>query len=159
VRLGRDRRILEDIGAEVVRFVDDEDRPCARVGTQARHLGLDLPVERRAGAFDAEAHLPGDGLEEVHHVASGERHVEDAIKTGVELGEDAARGAGLAATAVAGDQADAAQVEQMREADVELATAGRGKELVGADLLAEGVAREGEMFRYMSEVLAEFAQR
>jgi len=28
----------------------------------------------------------------------------------------------------------------------ELATAGRGKELVGADLLAEGVAREGEMF-------------
>ncbi len=64
----------------------------------------------------------------------------------MELGEDAARGAGLAAAAVAGDQADAAQVEQVREADVELATAGGGKELVGGDFLAEGMAREREVF-------------
>jgi hypothetical protein len=34
----------------------------------------------------------------------------------------------------------------MREADVELATAGRGEELVGGDLLAEGMARQGEVF-------------
>jgi hypothetical protein len=64
----------------------------------------------------------------------------------VQLGEDAARGAGLAAAAVAGDQPDASQVEQVREADVELATAGGGKEFVGGDLLAEGMAREGEVF-------------
>ena len=129
--VGEQAEILEDIGAEVVRFVDDEDGPGAGVGAEARHLRLDLPVERGAGAFDAQPHLPGDGLEEIHHVAGGERHIEDAIETGVELGEDAARGAGLAAAAVAGDQADAAQVEQMREADVELATAGGGEEFVG----------------------------
>ena len=104
-----------------------------RASAQRRETSrLDLAIERGARAFDAEAHLPGDGLEEVHDVAGGERHVEDAIEPGVELGEDAAHGAGLAAAAVAGDQADAAQVEQVREADVELATAGRGKELVGA---------------------------
>jgi hypothetical protein len=130
----------------VVRLVDDEDRPGARVGTQARHLTLDLPVERGAGAFDAEAHLPGDGLEEVHDVAGGERDVDDAIEAGVELGEDAARGARLATAAVASDEPDAAQVEQMREADIELAAAGRGKEVVGGDLLAEGVARQCEVF-------------
>jgi len=128
-----------------MRFVDHEDGPGARVAAEAGHLTLDLPVERGAGAFDAEAHLPGDGLEEVHDVAGGERDVEDAVEAGVELGEDAARGASLAAAAVAGDQTDAAQVEQVREADVELATAGRGKELVGRDFLPEGMAREGEV--------------
>jgi hypothetical protein len=64
----------------------------------------------------------------------------------VELREDTARSAGLAAATVAGDEPDAAQVEQVREADVELATAGGGKELVGGDRLAEGMARQGEVF-------------
>ena len=41
---------------------------------------------------------------------------------------------------------DAPQVEQVREAHVELARAGGEEELVGRDLLAEGVAREGEVF-------------
>jgi hypothetical protein len=61
------------------------------------------------------------------------------------VGQDAATGAGLAAAAVAGDEADAAQVEQMREADVELAGAGGGKEFVGRNFLAEGMMREGEV--------------
>ncbi len=69
----------------------------------------------------------------------------------MELGEDAARGAGLAAAAVAGDEADAAQVEQVREADIEFATAGRGKEVVGGDLLAEGMPRQGEVFAIHGE--------
>jgi hypothetical protein len=34
----------------------------------------------------------------------------------------------------------------MREADIELATAGGGKELVGRDFLTEGMTREGEVF-------------
>ena len=60
--------------------------------------------------------------------------------------QDFATGAGLAAAAVAGDQADAAQVEQVREADVEFATARRGKEILRRDLVAEGMLREGKMF-------------
>jgi hypothetical protein len=75
-----------------------------------------------------------------------EGDIDHAIQAGVELGEDAATGAGLAAAAVAGDEADAAEVEQMREADVELAGTGGGEELVGGDLRTEGMAREGKVF-------------
>ena len=64
----------------------------------------------------------------------------------MELREDAAGGAGLAAAAVAGDHADAAPVEQVREADVELAAAGGGEEVVGRDFLPEGMPREPERF-------------
>ena len=42
--------------------------------------------------------------------------------------------------------ATAAQVEQMCQAHVEFATARRGKEILGRDLVAEGMLREGEMF-------------
>jgi len=138
--------ILEDLGAEVMRFIDDEDGAGAGIGAEARDLGFDLAIEGGAGALDAEPHLPGDGFEEVHDVAGGEGDIEDAIEAGMELRQHAAAGARLAAAAVARDQADAAQVEQVREADVELATAGGGKEFVGRDLLAEGMAREGEVF-------------
>lgn len=49
----------------------------------------------------------------------------------MEVGEDPATRAGLAAAAIAGDEADAAQVEEVREADVEFPTAG-GKSSSGA---------------------------
>ncbi len=88
--VGEQAEVLEDIGAQVVRFVDDEDGPGARIGAEAGDLAFDLAIEGRAGALDGEAHLPGDGLVEVHDVAGGERDVEDAIEAGVELGEDAA---------------------------------------------------------------------
>jgi hypothetical protein len=64
----------------------------------------------------------------------------------MQLGQDFATRAGFPAAAVTGDEADAAQVEQMRQADVEFATARRGKEILGRDLGAEGMLREGEMF-------------
>ena len=64
----------------------------------------------------------------------------------MQLHQDFATGARFAAAAVAGDQADAAQVEQMREPDVELATRGGGKEILGRDLGTERMLREGEVF-------------
>ena len=71
--VGEQAEILEDVGAEMMRFVDDEDGADARIGAEPGDLALDLPIERGAGAFDGEAHLPGDGLVEVHDVAGGER--------------------------------------------------------------------------------------
>ena len=76
----------------------------------------------------------------------GEGDVEDAVETGVELSHDFATRAGFPAAAIAGDQADAAQVEQMRETDVEFATGDGGKQILGRDLRAEGMLSEGEMF-------------
>jgi hypothetical protein len=147
--VGQQPEILEDVGPEMVGFIDDQDGAAARVGAQAGDLGLDLAIERGAGAFDAEAHLPGDGLVEVHDVAGGERHVDDAVEAGVELREDFATGAGLAAAAVAGDQPDAAQVEEVREADLELATGGRGKQIVGAISGPKGCCVRAKCLRYM----------
>ena len=144
--VGQQAEIFEDVGAQMMRFIDDEDRADARIGAEARDFGFDLAIERGAGAFDGEAHLPGDRLVEVHDVAGRERDVDDAIEAGVQAGQDASARAGLAAAAVAGDEADAAQVEQMREADVEFARGPGEKEIVGGDLRAEGMAGEAKVF-------------
>ena len=60
--VGEEAEVLEDVGAEVMRLVDDQDRANAGVGAEAGDLGADLSIERGAGAFDGEAHLPGDVL-------------------------------------------------------------------------------------------------
>ena len=130
----------------MVGFIHDEEGADAGIGAQARDLAFDLAMERRAGAFDGEPHLPGDGLVEIHDVARGERDVDDAIEAGVQLGQDFATRAGFPAATVAGHKADAAQVEQMREAHLEFATGGGGKQILGRDLVAEGMLGEGEMF-------------
>jgi hypothetical protein len=67
--VGEEPQILQDIGPEVVRFVDHENRPNARIGAEAGDFAFDLPIERGAGAFDGQAHFPGDGLVEIHNIA------------------------------------------------------------------------------------------
>ena len=64
----------------------------------------------------------------------------------MQLHQDFAARAGFPTAAIAGDEADAAQIEQMREADIELATRGGGKEILGRDLGTEGMLGEGEVF-------------
>ena len=83
---------------------------------------------------------------EIHDIARGERDIDHPIEAGVQEGEDFAAGAGFPAATVARNEADAPQVEQMREADVELATGGRRKQILGRDLGPEGVSGEGEVF-------------
>ena len=144
--IGEESQILEDIWPQVVGFVDDEDGADTRIGAEARDFVLDLAMERGAGAFDGEAHFPRDRFVEVHDVARGERDVDDAIEPGVQAGEDLATGARLPAAAIAGDEADAPQVEQMGEPDIEFATAGGGKEILRRDLGPKGMLREREMF-------------
>ncbi len=58
--VGEQAHLLEHVAAKAVRFVEDEDGARARLGAQARHLVLDLPVERGATALDTESHLPRD---------------------------------------------------------------------------------------------------
>ena len=68
------------------------------------------------GALGGQAELPGDGLVHVEDVAGGEGDVVDAEQAGVEVGGDVSANGGLAAADLAGQQPDAAQLEQMHEA-------------------------------------------
>ena len=47
--VGEEAQVFEDVGAEVVRLVDDEDGSAAGLGDQAGDLAADLPEERGAG--------------------------------------------------------------------------------------------------------------
>jgi hypothetical protein len=44
--VGEEPQILEDIRAQVVGFVDDEDGADARIRAEARDFALDLAIER-----------------------------------------------------------------------------------------------------------------
>ena len=63
----------------------------------------------------------------------------------MERGEDLAGAAGLAAAAVAGDEADAAHLEEVSEADLELLGGGGREEVLGLDLVGEGMSGEAEV--------------
>ena len=109
-------QILEDLRAEVVGFVDDQYRSAAGFKAKTGNLILDLAIEGSAVTLGRKAHLPGDGLVEVHHIAGGQGDVDDAIQAGVEASDDLAAGAGFAATALAGDESDAPELYEVSEA-------------------------------------------
>ena len=44
--VGQQAQVLQDLGAEMVRFVDDQDRLQAVLGVEARDLGADVLEER-----------------------------------------------------------------------------------------------------------------
>src|SRR5450759_1938026 len=77
--VGEQAQVLQHVGPQIVGLVDDEDGPAASLGTQASDLVLDLAVERRPTALGGQAHLPGDGLVQIHQVAGGQRDVDDAV--------------------------------------------------------------------------------
>jgi hypothetical protein len=95
----------------VVCLVDDQDRPTPGLGNKASDLAADLAKESGTRPLDRQAHLPGDGLVEVHDVPRGEADIEDAVQSGVQRREDLAGRAGLAASGVPGDEPDAAHLE------------------------------------------------
>jgi hypothetical protein len=59
--------------------------------------------------------------------------------------EHLAAGAGLAAAAVAGDEPDAAQLEEVSEPDLEFLGGSGGEEVLGLDLAGEGVGEKAEV--------------
>ena len=126
-------------------LVDDQHRQLFGFRHQTGDLVADGLACGGAGALDGQAEFPCDLLVDVEHVAGGQRDVVDAIETGVEsCGEVSADGC-LAGSHLAGEQADAAQVDEMAEAGLGLA-AGRGVEqFVGLGRGLEGQACEGEV--------------
>src|SRR6185295_12353253 len=117
-----------------------------RFAAEASDFVADLPEQGGTVALDGQPHFPGDGLVEIHHVARGEANVQDAMQPGMETGYDLAASGGFAAATFTRGDADAAQLEQMVEADLELSQRTRREELIGVDGLGEGVASEAKVF-------------
>jgi hypothetical protein len=59
--------------------------------------------------------------------------------------KDLATAAGFSASAITGNEADAPQIDEVREADLEFLVRGCEKKLVGFDLVAEGMLGESEV--------------
>jgi hypothetical protein len=129
----------------VLGLVHDEDRPHLRLDAEPGHLGANDAVGGGAAPLGGQAQLPGDGLVHVGHVAGGERHVEDSVEAGVERGRHLAADGGLAAPGLAGDEADATQVEEVAQAHLQLGRGGGGEQILRCEVLPEGVTGEAEV--------------
>ena len=90
-----------------------------------------------AGAFGGQTEFPGDRLVHVENVAGGEGDVEHAVQAGMEVGGDVAADGGLAAADLTGEQADAAQFEQMFQTRLGFAVSDRREQFVGFEVGGE----------------------
>ena len=143
--VGEQAEVLEHVVAQVMGLVDDQHRHLLGLGDEAGYLVADGLAGGGAGALNGQAELPCDGLVHVEHVAGGERDVVDAVEPGVKAGGEMAAHGGLAGADLAGEQADAAQLDEVAEPGLGLAP-GRGPEqLVGLGQGLEGHAGEGEV--------------
>ena len=85
------------------------------------------------------------GLVHVEHVAGGERDVVDAVQAGVESGSYVSADGGLAGADLAGQEADAAQFDEVLEADLGLAVGVGLEQFVGVEVVLEGQPGEGKV--------------
>jgi hypothetical protein len=145
VVVGEKAKVLEDVGAKVMSFIDDEDGSAACLGDEPCDLGANLSKQGGAATFDGQSHLPGDGFVEVHDVTGGKTDVEHPVERRVQCMKHFSTAAGFSAAAVAGYKADASQFDEVRESNLELFGRGGGKELVGLDLVAEGMMGQAEV--------------
>jgi len=106
---------------------------------------LDGTEGARAVSLDGQAQLPGDGLVHVEHVAGGEVDVEEAVQARVQGACELTAGGGLARAGLAGDQADAAQLDQVGQAHLGLAQGGGGEQFIGLRRALEGEVGQSEV--------------
>ena len=143
--VGEQAEVFEHVVAQMMGLVDDQHRHLLGFGDEPGDLVADCLAGGGAGPLYGQAELPCDGLVHVEYVAGGERDVVDAVEPGVKArGEMAAHG-GLARADLAGEQADAAQVDKVAEPGLGLASGAGLEQLVGLGQGLEGQAGEGEV--------------
>ena len=130
--------VFEDVVAQVLGLVDDEDGELLGLAHQSGDFGADGAVGGGARAFGGQPQLPGDGLVHVEDVAGGERDVADAVQAGMQGGGDVSAHGGLARPDLAGDEADALELDEVLEPGFGLATGVRLEQLVGVGGRLEG---------------------
>jgi hypothetical protein len=125
-------------------LVDDKKDGEVPVVDEARDLLLDGTEAEGTGPVGLEAELQGKLAEEVGGVDGGVVEVDGADLLGVEGVAKAAQGGGLAGAGLAGEEADAAGVDEVGEARVELVEGGQAEELLGGEVTVEGRMGEAE---------------
>ena len=157
-KVGEEPEVLEHVVAQMVGLVDDEHGELLGLADEAGDFGADLAVGGGAGAHGGEAEFPGESLVHVQDGSGRKGDIEDRIEAGMQGGGDAAAEGGLAAAGLAGEQAEAAQFEEVEEAGFGLAGGLGEEQLVGVGEAGEGEAGEGEVLEVHQSVLAESAQ-
>ena len=145
VEVGEQPEVFEDVVSEVVCLVDDEHGELLGFGDQAGDLVADGAIGVGSRAFGGQAEFPGDGHVHVEHAAGGERDVVDAMQSRVQSGGDVPADGGLAGADLAGQQADAAQFDEVLQARLGLAVGAGLEQLVGLEVVLEGQVGEGEV--------------
>jgi hypothetical protein len=137
---GEEPEVFEDVVSEVVRLIDDEHGLLFGFDDEPGDLGAD--GARCAGpvALCVQAELPGDALVHIHDVAGRQGDVEQAIEAGVQCGGDLAADGGFAGADLAGEQADALELEQVVDPGLGLGGGGGVEQLVGLEVVVEGEA-------------------
>ena len=75
--------VFEDVVAQVLGLVDDEDGELLGLAHQSGDFGADGAVGGGARAFGGQPQLPSDGLVHVEDVAGGQGDVADAVQAGM----------------------------------------------------------------------------
>ena len=135
--VGEQAEILEHVVAKVLGLVDDQDGQLRGLLDEAGDLVADGAVGGGAGALLGQAQFPCYGLVYVEHVAGGQRDVVDAVQTGMEPGGDAPADGGLAGPHLAGEQSDAAQLDEVLQARLGLAVCAGLEQLVVGEVVLE----------------------
>ena len=134
----------EDVGPEVVGFVDDEQDGYVAVFDEALDLLLDEAEGHGARPFGLEAECKGELAAEVGGVDQGVVQVHSAHLVGVEIVAQSPQGGGFAAARLAGEQADGPGVDQVAQTAVEFFEPLRPKQRVGGEGAVEGRPGEAE---------------
>ena len=128
---------FQRVGAQQVRFVDDEDDLFAALGGLGGEQVLGLGDQRRVVKARAAAEAGHDRGVDAAQPDAGGAEVDDGVPGGVQAGDGGARGDGLAGAALAGDHADRLLADAPRDPRDGLAVRAMGVQHARREVLAE----------------------
>ena len=142
IEIRQDGQEGEDVGAQSLGLVEDEeDAEVALVG-EATDLLLDGAQRQGAGVGRLEAELEADLATEVAGIDGGVVEIDGAYLLGVELVAQTSQGGGFAAAELAGQEAETAVLDEGTQTLVELVEPWGAEELVLLETAAEGGTAE-----------------
>ena len=144
--VGEQAQLLESLVGEVVGLVEDQQRGLSRLLDEARDLAADgPPVGDAMGGVGLAEGLCEDTID-IEDAAGRQVDIADLVETLVEAVTDHAAHSGLSAAGCAGEQADAAQLEQVADPRFGLLGAVMLEHLIAVQAVVERPGGEGKVF-------------
>ena len=150
---GEQAQFLEDVVAQVVGLVEDQDRQFLLLRHLAGDLGPDPLVGLEAGARGLETEGGGDGVVGVEHAAGGQGDVAGPVEAAMEAVGDLPAQGGLAAAGLAGHEADSPEIDQVPDPRPRFLVLAGVEQLVGGEGGFERVVAQGEVVLVHGSVL------